>query len=200
MRVSFLEAGEPLTKDVFTEKTSSLNRQQLHTKLMTFDLRFDTLSEYLSNFAQVINHHASLINGLHDDSRKKATKKELAVSLKQPAEAFDIVDPEFNTQVKLNGKAPRPTDMNESLEDRIKGSTNNLSNKMDQSKVAFSLLFNQNLELFSRLERAENRIKDLDETKTSYKYVDKQYDQIRNLLFDKTDQVQKVGKILILGM
>lgn len=181
-----------MTKDDFTVMTSTLNSKQLHKKLMTFDLRFDTLSEYLSNFAQVINHHATLLNGMHEDSKKKATKMELAKSLKQPADTFDIIDPEFDQQVRLQLTQVRPTHISDSLEDRVRASSNNLANKMDKSKTAFSLLFNQNLDLFERLRVAENQIRILHDTKADTIYVQEKVDRLLNEMHDKTDLVQKV--------
>ena len=130
--------------DNYVEKTSMLNKQQLQKKLMTFDLRFDTLSEYLSNFSQVINQHASILNALYEDSTKKATKKELAVSIRKPGETFDIVPPEFSQQVTLQLKGIRPIELSDTLEDKIKASSNLLANRMDQAKVGLGLLFGQN--------------------------------------------------------
>ena len=159
---------------------------------MTFDLRFDTLSEFLSNFALVINQHASILNAMYEDSTKKATKKELSGCFKKTADAFAIVDEDFNKQVMLQLKAPRPTSVGESLEDKVKSMSNHMANKMDESKVAFSLLFNQNLELFDRVEKAEQRVRDLQESKADIFYTEQKVDKLRAELYTRADEVQKV--------
>ena len=174
------------------EKTSALNRQQLQKKLMTFDLRFDTLSEYLSNFAQVINQHAGILNALYEDSTKKATKKELSKSLKTPGDTFDIIPPEFAQQVVLQLKGIRPVHISDDPEDMIKASSNLLANRMDQAKVGLGLLFNQNQELFDRLEKAENTIRELNDKKADVLYVEQKIDRLRAELYNKTDEVQSV--------
>jgi hypothetical protein len=163
---------------------------------MTFDLRFDTLSEYLSNFASVINRHANILNSLYEDSTKKATKKQLTSCFKQSAETFDIIDADFSKQVTLQMKPLRNILVGESLDDKVKGSSNYMANRMDQSKVAFNLLFNQNRELFDRLEKAEQRIKNLQDSKADMFYVEEKIDRLRSELYDKTDEVQKVVLLL----
>lgn len=159
---------------------------------MTFDLRFDTLSEFLSNFALVINQHASILNAMYEDSTKKATKKELSGCFKKTADTFAIIDDDFNKQVMLQLRAPRPINVGDSLEDKVKSMSNHMANKMDESKVAFSLLFNQNLELFDRIEKAEQRIRDLQESKADIFYTEQKVDKLRAEMYTRTDEVQKV--------
>lgn len=193
-KVALDHPGEPLTRETYVEKTTALDKQQLQKKLMTFDLRFDTLSEYLSNFAMVINQHAGILNALYEDSTKKATKKELAVSLRKPGETFDIVPPEFSQQVTLQLKTIRPVEVGESLEDKIKGSSNLLSNRMDQAKVGLGLLFNQNQELFERLEKAEYGIRELNDKKADLTYLEQKNDRLRAEMFTKAEEVQSVQR------
>ena len=190
-----IDRGEPLTRAIFEEKTSLMSSTQVQKKLMTFDLRFDTLSEFLSNFAMVINQHANILNSMYDDSTKKATKKELSGCFKKSAETFSIIDDEFNKQVLLQLKAQRPIVLTDSLEDKVKASSNHMANRMDESKVAFSLLFNQNRELFDRLDRAEQTIRNLNETKADIFYTEQKIDKLRSEMYVKVDEVQKVDRL-----
>lgn len=177
---------------VYTEKTHSLNKVQLQKKLMSFDLRFDTLSEYLSNFSQVINQHASLLGGLQEESQRKATKKELSGCLRKSADTFEIANPEFQQMIMLQIKDTRPVLPNETLVEKVKSSSNHLANRVDQMKTALGLLFGQNKELFERLEKAEQGIRNLRDTKTDQVYTEEKVDQLYSEIYKRTDAVQIV--------
>lgn len=191
-KVTVPYTGEPLSMQVYTEKTQSLNKVQLQKKLMSFDLRFDTLSEYLSNFSQVINQHATLLGHLQDESLKKATKKELSGCLKKSADTFEIPNAEFNQMIFLQIKDSRPLLPNDTLAEKVRSTSNHLANRVDQMKTAFSLLFNQNKELFDRLEKAEQGIRNLRDTKTDQVYTEEKVDQLYSEIYKRTDAVQIV--------
>lgn len=193
----FILEGEAMNRQTFQEKTHSLSSTQLQRKLMTFDLRFDTLSEHLSNFARVINQHASILGSMYDDSQKKATKVELHTSFKKSGDTFDILDDDLLTQVVLQIKNTRQTDFGSSGEEKVKGSSNLLANKLDQAKTAISLLYRQNRELFERMDRAETRIKNLQDSKADIFDMDARIDRLRNEVYEKADEVQKVRSVVM---
>jgi hypothetical protein len=51
----FIFDGEALKGSAMIDITANMSAIEIKKNLMTLDLRFDTLSEYLANFSSVVN-------------------------------------------------------------------------------------------------------------------------------------------------
>lgn len=184
----FIYDGEALKGSAMVDLTSNMSAIEIKKNLMTLDLRFDTLSEYLSNFSSVVNQHAGMLNHLTEDVSKKATKKEVGSSFRGIAKAHKHRDKQFINLIKMQERVPKE----EVAEDLVKDGKHKMINKMDKTVTALDLLYGQNQELFERLEKVERKTSDMEKTKADLTYVNKKNDMLISLVHEKADEVQKL--------
>ena len=152
------------------------------------DLKFDSLSEYLGNFANVINQHAVMLNSLDQDTKKKSYQIDIADSLKQIANQFSLHDQKFKNSVDLQITGLMP----ETREDALVASTNLFSNKTNEMGQSLHWLYHRNVELEKRLNQQEQKITELVETKMDISRAKEKFSEFRSDIMGVIDGLNKV--------
>ena len=119
--------GEALKGSAMIEVSANMSAIEIKKNLMTLDLRFDTLAEYLSNFSTVVNQHAGMLNAIRDDVALKATKKEVGGSLRGIAKAHKHKDKQLINLIKMQERLPK----DEVPDNIVKDGKYKMINKMD---------------------------------------------------------------------
>jgi len=168
--------------------SGKITPSSIKKNLMTMDLRFDTLAEYLATFSDVVNQHATMLNDIKKDAEKKVYTDTLNKCLITNTKAFKIKDPDFNRQIVLQ-EGPH---LSETCEDLIEESGNKVANKITKICTALDLLYSQNQELFHRMEAAEKKCVELEKSKASNSELRELDDRLIGLIMAKADEVQKL--------
>lgn len=167
--------------------SSQLSTKEIKNNLIHMDLKFDSLSEYLGNFANVINQHAVMLNSLDQDTKKKSYQIDIADSLKQIANQFSLHDQKFKNSVDLQITGLMP----ETREDALVASTNLFSNKTNEMGQSLHWLYHRNVELEKRLNQQEQKITELVETKMDISRAKEKFSEFRSDIMGVIDGLNK---------
>lgn len=184
----FIFEGEALKGSAMVELTAKMTPTDIKKNLMSLDLKFDTLSEYLCNFANVVNQHATMLNTLKKDVEVKCYREEIGKSFTEFAKAQRIRDKQFSKTIKLQERVPKE----ERLDDVLEAGVNKFINKIDKISTGLDLLYGQNQELFARMNKVEQKTRDLEKNKADTIWVSEKNDMLITLIGDKTNEVQKM--------
>lgn len=184
----FVYEGLAFKGSALQDLGGKITSHAIKKNLMTMDLRFDTLSEYLMSFSDVINQHGVMLNDVKADTEKKTYIKDLDKYLQVLVDSHHVHDPSFSKKITLQDISR----LDEKHYNPTQAISHKMGNKISKMCTGLDLLYTQNEELFDRMERAELRCRQLEETKSDRLELKSQNDKLISLIMTKADEIQKL--------